>query len=1479
VPSPILSSINVNNPLRQQRMVLHVVWSHTRQQLMLWVENADALRMMTAERSRANRYGHGDRPAHPFALPYPKSLLDALSINSRSHVEQLALRLPSSARAPHASPELTRLLRRDSTLTGLREWTVGSVPITHSEINDLLRAINAQQVFAVGSTVRYFYLLSQMARELVMTGNVLPQIAPAPSPVACWQPVISPVVASFCEQTAAAMPHLARAETASQPPPAEQVAHDFLRAAVDGHARKLLTAADWQSLCRANRVPSSPTSTWAKALGRQDPKLPDNGRYIAMANTLAEWAQPTDISHAVSVRMRLHPPEADPVIAQATGTSSDWWLDCTLVCDEDGEITLPANAVADSNPLAQAFEQATGTQPRAALQTLLADAARIFEPLTQIAIAPAAGGVDLTLEQVAGLFDKVNDLARQRCQLIVPEELRTPAKLSAKLRLSSDEQTSSGIITLDGLLSYSWEVDVEGVPVDISSLQRLADMANPVIQEDNAWIRLDREELLRLLNFFRGRAVSDTVDAMGALRLAAGADMPELSGEVSVQIRGWLDDFLAGDTEKRLEPVDTPNGFTGELWDVQKEGVAWLWFLDQLGLGACLADDMGVGKSGSVDSRLLTPDGWVRMGDIQLGDQVVGSDGRPHNVVGVYPQGEREVFKVSFSDGSSTECCDEHLWAVNSPVRKRRGNPPLIKQLSEIRTRTRDAAGNACWYIPLTEAVQFERREPLPLDPWLLGTLIGDGSYTGSGVSFAKNDPVLLEHLDSVLPEAVRRRTHPTRDRRPAKDHSLAVARSAGRGENPLINALRDLGMWGQRSWEKRVPERYLCASPADRLAVLQGLMDTDGEINRRGTTPIFGTSSERLLEDVVFLVQSLGGVARRQRPRIPTYTYRGRRLRGRMAYRVSVSLPDGMCPFLASHKVQTFQPKTKYRPSRAIVSVEPVGIKECQCIATDAPDQLYLTDEFIVTHNTPQTISLLLTEREHYEARVGQLNAQAAGGVSSPDPEVLLQDRVSDSDSLPQGTVAADLEVPADAANAVPDAASASAGSAGNPTRALPDPPGPTLLIMPMSCVSNWEEELAKFAPSLRVHVHHGADRHTADEIVDIAHAHDVVLTTYDLALRDLDVLRALTWHRLVLDEAQHIKNMDTQQTQVINQIPARNRVALTGTPIENRLAELWSIFNFLNPGLLGTWPEFRERFVIPIEQHQDEEAARVLRELISPFILRRLKTDPRLKKYLPEKVEKIVPVPLTPEQIALYEAVVEEGMRMIASAPPKKRRGLILKLVAQLKQVCNHPAHLLKDGSRFAGRSGKVAYIEERFQKVRAAGEKLLIFTQYAEFGTPLAEHLQDLFGGRVEFFHGGLSARKRQALRADFQDDPDFACMVISLKAGGAGLNLVAASNVIHADRWWNPAVEDQATDRAYRGGQTRDVLVEKLVCRGTFEDRIDELIESKRGLQEMIVGVSSVPEQVAFTEMSTRELRAAVSLSAQAVEEQWEAEAVT
>jgi len=417
----------------------------------------------------------------------------------------------------------------------------------------------------------------------------------------------------------------------------------------------------------------------------------------------------------------------------------------------------------------------------------------------------------------------------------------------------------------------------------------------------------------------------------------------------------------------------------------------------------------------------------------------------------------------------------------------------------------------------------------------------------------------------------------------------------------------------------------------------------------------------------------------------------------------------------------------------------------------------------------------------------------------------------------------------------------------------------GPALVIAPPAVVGNWAAEAARFTPDLRVVVHHGAQRASASELAAEAEGADVVITTYGTAVRDVEALEQLRWDRLVLDEAQAIKNPASETAQQLRRIPARVRIALTGTPIENGLGDLWAILDFTNPGLIGP----RNAFISQLSASRDggrRSGESALRALNGILVFRRTKAEPEVAAELPERIDQLDHCTMTPEQIGLYQAVLDKLVKEQAESEDKEqRKGAILAAITALKQICNHPAAYQDDGRPLAGRSGKLTRLEEIVESVFAAEERVLIFTHFASWGQRLAEHLTEVTGVPIACYHGGLPRKERDRIVSEFQSGEGPGALVLSLKAGGTGLNLTAASHVVLYDRWWNPAVEDQARDRAWRIGQTRTVVSHRLVCPGTVDERVEEVVAGKRHIADLVL-----PKSSSLADLDAQQLRTALGL---------------
>lgn len=411
-----------------------------------------------------------------------------------------------------------------------------------------------------------------------------------------------------------------------------------------------------------------------------------------------------------------------------------------------------------------------------------------------------------------------------------------------------------------------------------------------------------------------------------------------------------------------------------------------------------------------------------------------------------------------------------------------------------------------------------------------------------------------------------------------------------------------------------------------------------------------------------------------------------------------------------------------------------------------------------------------------------------------------------------------------------------------------------PTLIIVPPTLISNWENEIRKFTPKLTYFIYHGSNRTYPLE------EYDIILTSYGVVRLDLDMFLDENWLLCVIDEAQNIKNPNTEQTKAIKSVNASTKIALTGTPIENRLMDYWSIFDFVNKGYLSTKDDFKRQYVVPIEKLEDEEVLENLKTIAKPFVLRRLKTDDDIKKELPDKFVNDIYCTLTKKQVKLYTAILEEIFFDIENAKGIQRKGIILKILTALKQTCNHPAQFLDIKNPKIKESGKMELLADIMENILAADEKVIIFTQYVEMGKIIQKLISKKFKQEVLFLHGSQTLKEKTNVIDTFQEDENYKILVATLKTGGTGLNLTAARNVIHYDLWWNPAVENQATDRVHRIGQDKDVMVYRLITKGTLEEAIDAMSKRKTDLAKKAIS----NDETFITEMSNEELKEVLSL---------------
>ncbi|MEV7968582.1 SNF2-related protein [Sphaerisporangium sp. NPDC088356] len=968
---------------------------------------------------------------------------------------------------------------------------------------------------------------------------------------------------------------------------------------------------------------------------------------------------------------------------------------------------------------------------------------------------------------------------------------------------------------------------------------------------------------------------------------------------VGVDADGMLGDLLSGEADRRLEAVSTPGTFNGSLRPYQQRGLSWLSFLSKVGLGGILADDMGLGKCVMPDTPVFIEGGLRQAQEIwsQYSSETT-FDGEGEWAVPIKPLTTCSI------DGSGHIVPAEITHLYRQWVREKLRRIRLDDGSEIVITKRHRLLGVHGWVKDVVPGDRVCVPGRLPwkgdhVDPdltVLLAWQISEGYEERKAV-------LRITQKDRAVLESLRDRIHAMGARLGLKVNKPTVRVSKSVHELRVCSIdyasfLAEHGYeWGCRSATKRIPDLIMSADDDTVRSFLREYFTAEGSVLPQTRTVEISSASREIMRQLSVLLRRfgiwlrsfekmacatngtgikrpyqigmLGGPGLRTFSELIGFSDPGKQAKLKMiCERPANSNVEGVPghDLLSAAYALTGLPQRHF----GVGTVYFAGTQELSRLtaraAVSAMDRMLSGEaerEYQARPRSRWTSAILAS----YSALDREKLSVVRDELASRAEREVFYARVASVEEVEYEGYVYDFEV-ADHHNFV-----AGGMLCHNTAQTLSllleergdGPVAPTLLVCPMSLVSNWQKEAARFAPSLRVYVHHGGTRKRDEELAAVVQEADLVLTTYGTALRDAGVLAGFAWGRVVCDEAQAIKNSGARQAQAVRSIPARTRLALTGTPVENHLAELWSIMEFCNPGLLGPAKRFRERYQEPIEARGDEDAAKALKRATGPFVLRRLKTDKTIISDLPEKLEMKVWCTLTPEQASLYRAVVNDMLAKIDDSEGIERRGNVLATMTRLKQVCNHPAHLLKDGSRLAGRSGKLARLEELAAEIIEEGDKALVFTQYAEFGSLLQPYLAAHLDRPVLWLHGGLPKKKRDELVDRFQNDDEPMIFLLSLKAAGTGLNLTAANHVVHVDRWWNPAVENQATDRAFRIGQTRNVQVRKFICVGTLEERIDEMIERKKALAESVVGTG----EDWITGLSTEQLRELFHLGPEAV----------
>jgi SNF2 family DNA or RNA helicase len=1508
-------------------IVLHAVWETTTPgKLHLWAEASHLVKSAVRHTSKPD----GKPRLHPFALTRD-DLLEAVGellgslLAQGAGTDTVTLRLPSTVRSPLPSPEL--ILKQpmdDKKGAEFKWWYVVSAVLDAGAALDFLLALPARAPAGIvfGSDLRFWVEAARFSLELLTRQCFVPTLhesarGRSATCRAAWEAVLSPEDDERMQRLARLMPPVCW----SFVPPEQknvlllrQIVQDFLNQTVDAFVRENLSSL---LPTKRRRSTGAPQEQWVQALSSAESSFTAPIEVVKkFASELRGWLgqlHPVEVGAPFRTCFRLDPPEDED--EQVTG----WHIGFYLQANDDRSLIVPAEKVWTERSSTLTFLKRKFENPQERLLADLGKASRLFPAIEESLKAAHPQQLELSTEQAYTFLRESAPLLEQSgFGVLVPPWWQKPtAKVGVKLKVKPKvgSATSSGLMGLNSIVDYNWQVSIGGTTLSAREFENLVNLKQPLIKVRGQWVELRPEQIEAAIAFFKKKRANKDMSLGEALRIGLGQGTAEMGLPVlDIEAEGWLKDALGRLSQNvPLTSIKVPETFQGQLRPYQLKGVSWLAFLKEFGFGACLADSMGLGKCLAACSSVVVNGTLHKAEDIwSLYAAETMFDGEGY---WAEPTKQLLVNAMNETTGKMVQAPIKHLYCqqVSTHLRK----VQLEDGSSITITYPHKLLTNKGWtnelhvgdYVCVPAKLLWEGQ---PEDPDLIKFLawqIAEG-YEGSSsqLYITQKDVSILKELQTCL--------HRLKEKYNIKINFPSIGTPLNRPAYLRLTSveykhfLEDRGYnWGHLSSEKRIPDFIMQADLNSIRIFLQNFFEAEASVVASMRSIEISTASPIIIQQLSYLPRRFGiwmrisikqkratNGTRIDRP------YQIGVLGGNAARKFCQEIGfagigkqkklEEICAFVCNTNVEGIPASEIVADAIAATGLPILHFGMHSAVYLNGSQQFSQTSlKSFVSACDPILSGRAEQEyRELYEEKPTRWTTKALTAYRCLDKQQLAETRthlqhlldqevfycrIKSIEDVPYDGWVYDFEVENHhnfVANGILCHNTIQLITLLLHERdkwtASETLPGPTLLICPMSIVGNWHKELQRFAPSLSVMIHYGPERLSDQAFAEEARKHDVVITTYALALRDREHLSAVDWENVVVDEAQNIKNETAKQTQAIKQLQGKYRIALTGTPVENRLSELWSIMEFLNPGYLGTGTDFRQSFAIPIERYHNAERSQTLKKLVQPFMLRRLKTDKTIIQDLPDKMEMNVFCNLTQEQASLYEAVVKEMMEKIEQSDGMERRGLILATLMKLKQVCNHPAHFLSDHSSLARRSGKLARLEEMLEEVLEGGEKALIFTQFAEMGELLQQHLEERFGCEILFLHGSTPKKQRDMMVQRFQEEQHGAPLfLLSLKAGGVGLNLTAANHVFHFDRWWNPAVENQATDRAFRIGQKKNVQVYKFVCVGTLEERIDQMIEQKKELAESIVGSG----ENWLTEMSTEQLKSLFSLSREAVGE--------
>ncbi|MDV2992380.1 MAG: hypothetical protein N4J56_002034 [Chroococcidiopsis sp. SAG 2025] len=1377
----------------------------------------------------------------------------------------------------------------------------------------------------MGGDLRFWSQVARWSLDLLSRGKFVPNLSqqnhdPSNCIIARWQSLLdSAIDSSRLAKFAKAMPavccsyqnttivgaHGCAPLQIKFPSPPQELILEFLNSTIDAQVRAIA-----QQNVQNKSLPTvpSPLKEWLQGL-TVDAKIQAEPAQLERLEAIVKaWTAP--IQYQLEGRslfrtcFQLSPP---------TEGKNNWTLSYYLQAVETPEFIIDA-ATIWQHPVANLeYRDRTISQPQETLLRGLGLASRLYPLIAPSLEQPFPQSCSLNpLQAYEFIKSVVWRFEDSGLGVILPSSLEREGWANRLgLKISATTPKKSDRLGLQSLLNFKWELAIGGQTLSKAEFDRLVKLNSPLVEINGEWVELRPQDIKTAQAFFTARKDNLNLSLEDALRLSTGDTQTiEKLPVVSFEASGALQELMTALTDNQaIAPLATPEGFRGELRPYQARGAGWLSFLERWGLGACLADDMGLGKCVAKDTLIYIN------GTLQPAEKIWDN-------YATESQFDGEGFWASPTQQLLVNSIDEKTGKiVQAPIRK------LYRQLVHEKLRKvtlQDGSSitithrhklltDRGWtnqlqvkdYVCVPATVEWKGK---PEDPDLIKFVawqIAEGHELcdRATVNISQKDTTLLKELLQIF-QNLSNRYHlkinqPSICCFPDRVPTLRIDSQAYR------RFLEAKGyIWGKLSAEKTIPS-FIMQADLDSIRIfLRNYFDAESSVISNMRSIEVSTASPILIQQISTLLRQFGiwlQISPKQKcatngSRISRTYYIGtiggnsiRRFLQEIGFGISKKqqMLTAICQRVSNTNIEGIPTtdivaqavKVTGIPLRHFGMHNTVYINGTQQFSKDSLEQVVAGMNSLISGESQQQYQMLKSSRWTVQtlAAYARLDIEQLSLAKQSLEHLLTQEvfysKIKNIEEIGYEGWVYDFEVSEYhnfvANNIICHNTIQFIAFLLNlkQQKALEKP---TLLVCPTSVLGNWEREVRKFAPQLKVLMYHGDKRPKGKTFEQTVAGKDLVITSYALIQRDLKTHQSVSWQGIVLDEAQNIKNSEAKQSQAVRQLEAQFRFALTGTPVENRLQELWSILDFINPGYLGQRQFFQRRFAIPIEKYGDAASLKTLRSLVQPFILRRLKSDRSIIQDLPEKQEMTEFCGLSPEQAKLYEQLVETSLAEIDAADGIQRRGMILALLVKLKQLCNHPGQFLKETTlKEPQRSGKLIRLQEMLEEAISEGDRALIFTQFAEWGKLLKPHLEQKLGREIFFLYGSTSKKQREEMIDRFQHDPQGPpVMILSLKAGGTGLNLTRANHVFHFDRWWNPAVENQATDRVFRIGQTRNVQVHKFVCTGTLEEKINDMIESKKALAEQVVGAG----ENWLTELDTDSLRQLLVLERNAVIEE-------